>query len=76
MRTIKQSIIIIIACMVAMAGASLVYASIWTGPSATPPGGNTPAPINVSGTAQTFTASKMFNMKSDGTGIFTIAGGL
>lgn len=50
MNTLKQSIITIIVCTAVVAGVSLVYS--WTGPTATPPGGNVSAPINVGTTAQ------------------------
>ena len=65
-----------------MAGVSLVYS--WTGPPyqgvcndpPCPPGGNVPAPINVSGNTQTFSASKILKAKDDATGILAIQGGL
>lgn len=55
--------------------ATVVYA--WTGPTASPPNGNVPAPLNVGSTAQTksgaLTISGVFNI---GNGLFnTTAGG-
>lgn len=50
MKTIKQSIITIIVCLVILTGVNLVYA--WTGPTQAPPGGNVAAPINISSVSQ------------------------
>ena len=49
-----------------LAGTVAVYA--WTGPTAAPPNNNTPAPINVSGTAQTKAGNLTVNnlIASDG----------
>lgn len=52
-----------VAVLAALAGGTFGIVLAWTGPSTTPPNGNTAAPINVSSTAQTkagaFTASNL-----------------
>ncbi|MFA4890563.1 MAG: hypothetical protein WC587_02985 [Candidatus Paceibacterota bacterium] len=50
MQSIKQIIITLAVCLAVVAGVNLVYG--WTGPTATPPGGNVPAPINIGGSGQ------------------------
>lgn len=68
MQIIKQTIITIIICAAVMAGVSLV--SAWTGPPyggvcndpPCPPGGNVPAPINVSSVSQNFSGNKTLNL--------------
>lgn len=50
MQTVKQTTLTIVICLAVVAGVSIV--SAWTGPTATPPGDNTPEPINVGGTSQ------------------------
>lgn len=50
MKTITQSIKVLILALVLAVGIS--YVSAWTGPTATPPAGNTDSPINVGTTAQ------------------------
>jgi hypothetical protein len=54
MRTFSRASLIFISgavCALILLGAAAVYA--WTGPTASPPGNNASAPINVSATAQT-----------------------
>lgn len=68
MQIIKQTIITIIICAAVVAGVSLV--SAWTGPPyggvcsdpPCPPGGNAPAPINVSSISQNFSGNKTLNL--------------
>jgi len=48
----------------------------FTEPSSSPPTSTVPAPINVGGTTQTFQDNKILKVKSDGTGILSIEGGL
>lgn len=50
MTNLLQSLKILILAVILSIGVSYVYA--WTGPTAIGPGGNTPAPINVSATSQ------------------------
>ena len=82
MKTIKQTLITLVICIVVLAGVNMIYA--WSDPPyqgicnnpPCPPGGNVPAPINISSNAQTFSGSKTLNVKSDGTGSLGIFGAL
>jgi len=74
-RELWQSAKVLIMALVLSVGVQ--HALAWTGPTSAPPGGNTSAPINISGTAQTksggFTAA---SLSGSGTGLTGTAAGL
>lgn len=49
----KQLILIPLLAVICLLGVSYVQAQSWSGPNATPPEGNTPAPLNVESDPQT-----------------------
>lgn len=59
----------------ALAVAGLAFAA-WSEPSAAPPNNNVDAPINVSSNSQTFVNSKTLFVRSNGTGVIDLRGGL
>lgn len=73
MQYIKQILLTIIIGFVMVAGVSMVSA---TGPTQNPPGGNTPAPVNVGTSNQTFDGSKTLQFGSSSSGILTLNGGV
>src|SRR3989344_3010471 len=60
--------------VIALSAVSFIYA--WTEPLLSPPDGNVAAPVNVSNNPQTFVDTKTLRVKTDGTGVLVIEGGL
>ena len=60
--------------VIALSAVSFIYA--WTEPLLSPPDGNVAAPVNVSNNSQTFVDTKTLRVKTDGTGVLVIEGGL
>lgn len=50
MKTIKQTLITLVICIIVLAGVNMIYA--WSDPGCDPPNCNVSAPINVSNIAQ------------------------
>ncbi len=70
----RDSIKIIILGIILAGGLSFVEAQVWNSPPSNPPGGNTPAPINVSSSGQAKSGSFAVGKSTPGPNTFDVVG--